>query len=108
MPLQIGPYEYLNIREPGVLVNHSCEPNAGLKDDVCLVALCDIMQGREITYDYSTTIENNTLCTFRCSCGSALCRRTIGDFSDLPRNLQHHYRRLEIVQQYIAAGYRRK
>lgn len=32
-PLQIGPTEYIDVQEPGVFVNHSCSPNAGVKDD---------------------------------------------------------------------------
>ena len=55
-PLQIASGLYLDIGEPGVLVNHSCAPNAGIRDDVRLVALSDIVVGEEIFYDYSTTM----------------------------------------------------
>lgn len=32
-PLQIGPTTYIDLEGPGVLANHSCSPNAGVKND---------------------------------------------------------------------------
>jgi len=42
--------------------NHSCDPNAGLQIDgqkVWLVAIKNITQGEEITWDYSTTMDED-------------------------------------------------
>ena len=36
-------------------VNHSCEPNCGIRNACGLVALRDIKDGEEITYDYCMT-----------------------------------------------------
>lgn len=55
-PLQVGRDTYIDLEVPGVIVNHSCEPNAGIHGDVVLVALRPISLGEEIRYDYSTTM----------------------------------------------------
>jgi len=54
-PLQITEKEYLVIKEPYIYINHSCNPNAGIRKEGELFALKDIKKGQEITYDYSTS-----------------------------------------------------
>ncbi len=100
-PLQIGPTEYIDIQEPGVLANHSCSPNAGVKNDRYLVAIDDILPGQEIFYDYSTTMDEDNW-TLECKCGSPNCRYVIGDFRHLPIEVQKKYLDLNIVQFFIA------
>jgi SET domain-containing protein len=57
------------------MINHSCDPNAGIKGQCVLVARRDIKAGEEITYDYETTdIEDMN---FKCNCGSRICRGRI-------------------------------
>jgi hypothetical protein len=63
-------------------VNHSCEPNAGIKGQIILVAMRDIAAGEEITFDYATVLcgEAHPILDsyfFACCCGSPGCRRTI-------------------------------
>ena len=99
-PLQIGPTEYIDIQEPGVLTNHSCLPNAGVRDDRFLVAIKDIPLGQEIFYDYSTTMDEDNW-TLECKCGSPNCRNTIKDFRYLPPDTQKSYLELNIVQSFI-------
>lgn len=99
-PLQIGPKEYIDIAEPGVLANHSCLPNSGIKNDRFLVALKDILPGEEICYDYSTTMDEDNW-TLRCECGEENCRNVIRDFKDLPLEVQKKYCELNIVQSFI-------
>ena len=41
-------------REPGDMINHSCEPNLGLLGSMVLVAMRDISVGEELTFDYAT------------------------------------------------------
>ena len=47
-PLQIGRTTYLDLDSRSRVVNHSCEPNAGLRSDRLLVALRPIAGGDEI------------------------------------------------------------
>lgn len=98
--IQIGLLEYIDPEEPGLYTNHSCSPNAGIRDDRFLVALWDIQPGEEICFDYSTAIYNDVW-TMECLCQSPNCRRIIGDFRDLPRKLQNKYLELNIVQSFI-------
>jgi len=98
-PLQIGPTEYLEVEEPGVLANHSCSPNAGVKNDQSLVAITDILQDQEICFDYSTTMDDGW--TMECKCQNPNCRHTIKDFKELPPEIQASYLELNIVQSFI-------
>ncbi|MCA9520971.1 MAG: SET domain-containing protein, partial [Myxococcales bacterium] len=50
--LYLVPHEDL---EPADYVNHSCEPNAGVRGQVTLVALRDIAAGEAICFDYAMT-----------------------------------------------------
>ena len=47
MPMQIGRNQYYDTQPPGVFVNHSCDPNAGIRDDRELVALRAIPAGED-------------------------------------------------------------
>lgn len=98
--LQIDDTLYLDIGAPGVFANHSCFPNAGIRDDRRLVALRPIQAGEEIRYDYSTTMWEDHW-TMACSCGQKNCRRLITDFHTLPADLQGHYLHLQVVQTFI-------
>jgi uncharacterized protein len=105
-PLQIGPGIYMDIGPPGVFVNHSCAPNAGIRDDVKLVAITKIGAGEEVFYDYSTTMCNEHW-TLACLCGTTLCRGNIGDFKELPTQIRQKYLRFGIVQSHVARQYHR-
>lgn len=72
-PLQIGPTSYIDLEAPGVFANHSCTPNAGIRDNLGVHALRAIRRGEEIRYDYSTTMSERRW-TMRCLCETALCR----------------------------------
>ena len=42
--------------EQASFVNHKCEPNAGFEGQSFLVAMRDIREGEEITFDYSMVL----------------------------------------------------
>jgi hypothetical protein len=105
-PLQIGYGKYIDLEKPGCLANHSCEPNAGIRDDgstthVCLIALQDIFPNDEIRYDYSTTMDEDSF-TMQCNCGSKNCRGVVEDFKRLPLDVQNHYLQDGLVMKFIA------
>jgi SET domain-containing protein len=60
----------------GDYVNHSCEPNAGLRGQIFLVAMRDIMQDEEITFDYTMVISDPKF-RIDCKCGHDSCRKII-------------------------------
>lgn len=99
-PIQIDTQSYLDVVSPGVFINHSCDPNAGVVDDIILIALRDIQQDEEIRFDYSTSMSEN-LWTMECKCRNSNCRGIINDFHYLPPDLQANYLELGIVQEFI-------
>ncbi len=89
-------------------INHSCEPNAGIRRqarseggwDSELIAIHTIRTGDEIVIDYSTTqLEKWSM--DECRCGASLCRHTVTDFAQLDRNLQENYIKLGIVPDWM-------
>ena len=99
--LQIAPQEYIYpIESPQRYVNHSCEPNAGLIDGTELYALRDISEGAEITFDYSTCMDEDDW-EIDCLCCSPNCRKRIRDFKYLPPEIQEKYTLLGVVGRFI-------
>jgi uncharacterized protein len=58
--------------------NHSCNPNAGFKGQIFLVAMRDIPAGEEVTFDYAMVLHKAAgmpkSYEFKCLCGSPQCR----------------------------------
>ena len=70
--------------ETADFINHSCDPNLGLRGQITLVALRDIEAGEEVCFDYAMT-DSTPYDEFECHCGSPLCRGTVrGDDWKLP------------------------
>lgn len=63
---------------PQHYVNHSCNPNAGFKGQIFMVAMRDIKNGEEIAYDYAMVMhpneDSNSYFKIKCLCGSPNCR----------------------------------
>lgn len=102
--LQVGPNTYVGPSgKTDDFVNHSCDPNCGvaITDHVApLIAIRDISAGEEITFDYSTTMFNETW-SIVCQCGTASCRGPIRNFAELPAETQQRYVGLGVVPAYI-------
>ena len=75
---QIGEDQFLVPYSAGAAdhVNHSCNPNCGIRGTHTLVALRDIPAAEEITYDYAMT-DGCDYDVFACWCQSSQCRRRI-------------------------------
>jgi hypothetical protein len=73
-------------------VNHSCNPNTGF-EGLVLVALRDIDTDEEITWDYSTAIDEADFGGFPCTCGALACRGAVRSFRHLPPAVQARLRR---------------
>jgi hypothetical protein len=97
---QIGIDRYLDLEPPGVYINHSCDPNVGVRDQVRLVALRDLEAGEEIRYDYSTTMAENHW-EMACRCGSPHCRGLIRDFACLPPDVKQRLVELTVVPAFV-------
>lgn len=75
---------------PGVYINHSCDPNAGIAGSHLLVAMRDIAPGEEVCFDYAMT-DGSPYDEFECACGAANCRgRITGNDWRLPELWQRY------------------
>jgi len=72
-----------------LFLNHSCEPNCGLRGEITFVALCEIQEGEELTCDYAMI--DNEAYEFECTCGSVDCRKRITGFDWRIKGLQAKY-----------------
>ena len=92
---QIGVNEY--VLHAGLIskVNHSCDPNCGIRVNVTgahdFVAMKEISINEEITFDYA--MRNYTIDHFpkQCMCGSWRCRVKITGWKDLPDQEKMEY-----------------
>jgi uncharacterized protein len=71
--------------DPLYYVNHSCNPNSGIKGAVRLYSMRKIKKGEEITFDYSTT-EGDIFWEMKCNCGILGCRKIIRSIQFIPEN----------------------
>lgn len=71
-------------------INHSCDPNCGIKKLFKIVAMRTIEKGEQITWDYEMT-ERSWWWRMKCRCGSPLCRRQIGNFNRMPIAVRKKY-----------------
>lgn len=74
------------------LVNHSCEPNCGIKKLFNLVAMRNISAGEEITWDYEMTEDNQYGWQMKCKCGTQSCRKIIGAYRNMPAEVRKKYK----------------
>ena len=79
----IAKNQWIDPEKPYKFLNHSCNPTAGIKGRVSLIALRDLKEGDEVAIDYST-IEADDLWEMPCACGEKDCRKTIKSISFLP------------------------
>ena len=75
----------------GQRINHSCEPNCGIKNLFKVVAMRKIPKGEEITWDYEMTERNVTGWSMKCSCGTKSCRKKIGNYDNMPEEVRKKY-----------------
>ena len=92
--IQIDDHHYaVTVQEPDSIaqgyINHSCDPNCGIKNNLQVVAMRDICSGEEISFDYAMSESSDY--SMKCACGSPVCRKVItGEDWKLPA-LQRKY-----------------
>lgn len=75
--------------EDADFVNHSCEPNCGIDGSVRLVAMRDIAEGEEITFDYA--MSESAEYRMACACGAPSCRKAVTGEDWKRPELQNRY-----------------
>ena len=113
-PLGVDDELYIDMLELYRSINHSCKPNAYIHGRNELIALRDIEKDEEITYDYSTTMNDNKdkieesggeLWTMECKCGNENCRGIISQFKELPKDLQDYYLKNKFAPNFILRAF---
>jgi len=88
--LYIAPASAEEIEANILCLNHSCDPNVGVRGQITFVAMSDIAAGSELTIDYAM-IDGDPAERMECSCGAARCRRIItGEDWRLPELRQRY------------------
>jgi len=98
--LQIEKYQWIApLRSNlGWYINHSCNPNSGIRNSVNIVAMKNIGEGEEVTFDYSTSeSENGWYLT--CHCKNKNCRRIVRSYTYLSAELKLKYR--DFISEYL-------
>lgn len=72
-------------------INHSCDPNCGIKGLYKVVAMRDIKKGEQITWDYEMT-EKSDWWKLKCKCGAKECRKIIGNYKNMPKEVREKYK----------------
>jgi uncharacterized protein len=92
---QVGPHQWARHGGLGSKVNHSCDPNCGVRLNAGhafdVVARQQISTGQEVTFDYA--MRNFTIDHFPavCLCGAARCRGSVTGWKDLPATRKAAY-----------------
>ena len=56
-------------------LNHSCDPNLGVRGEITFVAMREIRAGEELTHDWAMTDDDDY--SIECNCGAPDCRKTL-------------------------------
>ena len=56
-------------------LNHSCDPNLGVRGEITFVAMREIRSGEELTHDWAMTDDDDYF--VECNCGAPGCRKTL-------------------------------
>jgi uncharacterized protein len=94
----IGKHLWIDPEYPYVYLNHSCEPNLGMRTEREFVALHDIAPHEELTFDYSVT-EDEEGWDMQCLCGRKTCRGVIRSIQFLPEKV--YQKRLPYILPYF-------
>jgi len=89
---EAGNAEDLSGRYPWRFLNHSCDPNAAVRERQ-LIAVRPIHPGEDLTFNYNTT-EYDMASPFACHCGSLFCAGQIRGFKYLDRQERERLRPL--------------
>jgi uncharacterized protein len=70
-------------------LNHACEPNVGIKGQICFYTMREISKGEELTFDYATG--DNDDWRMDCSCRAPNCRGVVSGKDWQNSELQNRY-----------------
>ena len=81
--LYIAPRTAGEVEASMLHLNHSCDPNVGVRGQITFVAMREVSPGSELTIDYAM-IDGDPSELMQCSCGTPDCRKITGNDWRLP------------------------
>jgi SET domain-containing protein len=75
-----------------IFVNHSCDPNVGIRGQIVFVTMRAVRGGEELTYDWAMEEMSETGPATRCTCGARRCRGLLTGRDWQRPDLQRRYR----------------
>ena len=88
--MQISPDQFRDSSGFARFINHSCQPNCGVKNLVDIVAMRPIAAGEECSWDYD--MSDNSDWVLHCLCEANRCRHVLLGYRHLPISFRDEYR----------------
>jgi len=96
----LAPLRKNEVEKVMMFLNHSCNPNVGVRGEITFVAMCNIKKGEELTIDYAMIDDDSY--RMKCNCGAKNCRKIVTGKDWERKDLQRKYGK------YFAAFLRKK
>jgi len=87
--LFIGPVTEEERELSMLYLNHSCDPNLGMRGEITFAAMREIRAGEELTHDWATTDDDEY--SVDCNCGVVNCRKVLTGKDWQRSDLQKRY-----------------
>jgi SET domain-containing protein len=87
--LFLGPSTVEEREASMMYLNHSCDPNVGVRGQILFVTMRDVGESEELTVDYAM-IDNEEY-EMTCHCGAKACRGVVTGFGWRKPELQRRY-----------------
>lgn len=100
--IQFAEHQWRDSNSIARYINHSCNPNCGIKNLFTLVAMKDIKKGEELLWDYDMTEDSDW--RMDCLCGAENCRKVIGSFALVPNETRERYK--GYISQWLVEKYK--
>lgn len=92
---QIDFNDHVELDEPARLINHSCDPNLGIRNNSFggydFIALKEIIPEEELGWDYCMSEYVSIAIKISCLCGNRICRGHIDGYLTLPEEVKKGY-----------------
>lgn len=99
---------WLNPKTSARYINHSCNPNSFVDDDLHVITKKEIKKGEEITIDYNSVSLSDFLAapesffwdrkwSFICYCGSENCRKVVDGYNILASETQYLHGKIAVA-----------
>lgn len=86
----LAPLEKSEVNKVMMFLNHSCNPNVGVRGEITFIAMCDIKPREELTVDYAMIDDDDF--KMECNCGTKKCREVVTGRDWKRKDLQKKYK----------------